>query len=141
MPITVKVTVHEAIRTPSLRAERRARLLAVLVLAGGLAVLGGGGSASAGSHAANGRIAYVSDGACRFDPALKNEDIFSMAPDGTGKADLSRNPNPDGAPAWSADGTRLAFVRNGGPRGDRTEEMRVEEEGDRKCTPRWPPDQ
>jgi hypothetical protein len=69
----------------------------VLVLVGALAVLGGGGSASAGSQAANGRIACVSDGVCRFDPFLNNEDIFSMAPDGTGKADLSRKPNLDGA--------------------------------------------
>jgi Tol biopolymer transport system component len=148
VPITVKVTVHEAIRTPSPRAERRARLLAVLVLVGGLAVLGGGGSASAGSQAANGRIAYVSDGACRFDPALKNEDIFSMAPDGTGKADLSRNPNPDGAPAWSADGTRLAFVRPGKGSSDDIFVMTSNGKGQRNLTrtspddanPDWTPD-
>src|SRR5215510_5317090 len=91
---------------------RRRSVLTVLALTGTLAVLGGG-SANAGSQAANGRIAYVSDAACRFDPALKNEDVFSMAPDGSGKADLTRSANPDGSPAWSADGTRLAFVRPG----------------------------
>ena len=73
------------------------------------------GSANAGSEAANGRIAFVSDAACRFDPSLKNEDIFSMAPDGSGKADLTRSPDPDGSPAWSADGTKLAFTRPARP--------------------------
>jgi len=100
----VVVTADKGIRRPS--------VLTVLALAGALAVLGGG-SANAGSQAANGRIAYVSDAACRFDPTLKNEDIFSMAPDGSGKEDLTRSPNPDGSPAWSTDGTRVAFVRPG----------------------------
>src|SRR6187200_2013153 len=90
------------------RRSRSCSILAVLVLAGAVAAIAGG-SANAGSQATNGRIAYVSDAACRFDPTLKNEDIFSMAPDGSGKADLTRNANPDGAPAWSADGTKLAF--------------------------------
>jgi hypothetical protein len=87
------------------RSIPRRSVVAVLVLTGALAALGGG-SANAGSQAANGRIAYVSDAACRFDPTLNNEDIFSMAPDGSGKADLTRSPNPDGSPAWSADGAR-----------------------------------
>lgn len=92
--------------------RRRSVLVAVLALTGTLAVLGGG-SANARSQAANGRIAYVSDGACRFDPTLKNEDVFSMAPDGSGKADLTRNADPDGSPSWSADGSKVAFVRPG----------------------------
>ena len=94
------------------RGMRRRSVLAVLSLAGALAVLGGG-SASAGSQVANGRIAYVSDAACRFDPTQKNEDIFSMLPDGSGKADLTNSADPDGSPAWSADGALLAFVRPG----------------------------
>jgi len=94
------------------RPSRSHSILAVLVLAGAVAAIAGG-SADAGSQAANGRIAYVSDAACRFDPTLKNEDIFSMAPDGSGKADLTRSPDPDGSPAWSTDGTRLALTRPG----------------------------
>src|SRR5262245_29475043 len=94
------------------RGTRRRPVLIVLVLAGTVAAIAGG-SANAGSQVANGRIAYVSDGACRFDPTLKNEDIFSMAPDGSGRADLTRSANPDGSPSWSADGSRLAFVRPG----------------------------
>ena len=125
----------------------RARLLAVLLLGGALAGLGGG-SANAGSQATNGRIAFVSDGACRFDPAVKNEDVFSMAPDGTGKANLSRNANPDSAPAWSADGTRLAFTRPGKGGGEDVFVMNADGKGQRNLTrsspddanPDWAPD-
>jgi TolB protein len=122
------------------------RRLGVLVAMG--ALLAFGGSASAGSQASNGRIAYVSDGACRFDPAVRNEDIFSMAPDGTGKADLSRNANPDGAPAWSPDGTSLAFVRPGKGNNDDVFVMSSNGKGQRNLTktspddanPDWTPD-
>ena len=75
------------------RPIRSRSILAVLVLAGAVAAIAGG-SANAGSQAANGRIAYVSDAACRFDPTLKNEDIFSMAPDGSGKVDLDEERQP-----------------------------------------------
>jgi len=81
MPMRVVVTADKGIRRPS--------VLTVLALAGALVVLGGG-SANAGSQAANGRIAYVSDAACRFDPTLKNEDIFSMAPDGSRSSGQAR---------------------------------------------------
>jgi Tol biopolymer transport system component len=97
---------------PADRSIRTRAVLTVLALAGAVAAIAGG-SADAGSQAANGRIAYVSDAACRFGPTLKNDDIFSMAPDGSGKADLTMSANPDGAPAWSADGTKLAFTRPG----------------------------
>jgi Tol biopolymer transport system component len=125
----------------------RARLLGALLLAGALAVLGGG-SATAGSQATNGRIAFVSDGACRFDPATKNDDVFSIAPDGTGKANLSRNANPDSAPSWSADGTRLAFTRAGKGGGDDVFVMNANGKGQRNLTrsspedanPDWSPD-
>ena len=77
------------------RARARIGLCAALACTAALIVLGGG-SASARSQAANGRIAYVSDGGCRFEPSLKNEDIFSMNSDGSGKVDLSRNVEPEG---------------------------------------------
>src|SRR4249919_1150239 len=105
MPMRAFVTSDRPLRSRS--------ILAVLVLAGAVAAIAGAMAANAGSQAANGRIAYVSDAACRFDPTLKNEDIFSMAPDGSGKVDLTRSANPDGSPAWSADGTKLAFTRPG----------------------------
>jgi Tol biopolymer transport system component len=129
------------------KSIRRRSVLAVLALTGALAVLGGG-SANAGSQAANGRIAYVSDAACRFDPTLQNEDIFSMAPDGSGKADLTRSPNPDGSPAWSADGARVAFVRPGKGNNDDVFVMNANGKAQRNVTktspddadPDWTPD-
>jgi hypothetical protein len=131
-------------------SDRRIRsrsILAVLVLAGTVAAIAGG-SANAGSQAANGRIAYVSDAACRFDPTLKNEDIFSMAPDGSGEADLTRSANPDGSPAWSADGTMLAFTRPGKANNDDVFVMSSSGKAQRNVTktspddanPDWTPD-
>src|SRR6478609_2231576 len=139
MPMRVLVTSDRPIRSRS--------ILAVLVLAGAVAVIAGG-SANAGSQAANGRIAYVSDAACRFDPTLKNEDIFSMAPDGSGKADLTRSANPDGSPAWSADGTKLAFTRPGKANNDDVFVMGSNGKAQRNVTktspddanPDWSPD-
>jgi len=50
-----------------------------------------------------GRIAFVSnrDG---------NLEIYIMNADGSGETNLTRNPDPDFAPAWSPDGAQLAFV-------------------------------
>ena len=126
---------------------RRRSVLTVVALSAAVAAIAGG-SANAGSQAANGRIAYVSDAACRFDPTLKNEDVFSMAPDGSGKADLTRNANPDGAPAWSADGTMLAFTRPGKANNDDVFVMTSNGKGQRNVTktspddanPDWTPD-
>jgi Tol biopolymer transport system component len=139
MPMNVLVTSGSPIRSRS--------VLTVLLLAGSIAATAGG-SANAGSQAVNGRIAYVSDAACRFDPNLKNDDIFSMAPDGSGKADLTRSVNPDAAPAWSADGTRLALTRPGKANNDDVWVMSSNGKGQKNVTntspddgnPDWSPD-
>ena len=139
MPMKVSVTHDRRIRSRS--------VLTVLVLAASVAAIAGG-SANAGSQAANGRIAYVSDAACRFDPNLKNDDIFSMAPDGSGKADVTRSVNPDAAPAWSADGTKLAFTRPGKAGNDDVWVMSSNGKGQKNVTntspddgnPDWSPD-
>ena len=43
-----------------------------------------------------------------------NAEIFIVAPDGTSKRNISRNPAWDGDPAWSPAGTELAFTRRTG---------------------------
>jgi TolB protein len=50
----------------------------------------------------NGRIAFARD---------SPHQIFAMAPDGTDLTRLTISPMPNWDPAWSADGTRIAFVR------------------------------
>ena len=56
------------------------------------------------SAAVTGRIAFVSnrDG---------NDEIYVMKADGTGLRRLTNDPAEDLEPAWSSDGTQLAFVR------------------------------
>src|SRR5215203_4896936 len=127
---------------------RSSSLLAVLMLAGAVAAIAGAVAADAGSQAANGRIAYVSDAACRFEPAVKNEDLFSMAPDGLGKTDLTRSASPDASPAWSADGMMLAFTRPGKANNDDVFVMSSNGKAQRNVTntspddanPDWAPD-
>src|SRR3954469_3700262 len=52
----------------------------------------------------NGKIAFDSnrDG---------NEEIYVMNPDGTGQTRLTNDPAGDFGPAWSPDGTKIAFNR------------------------------
>lgn len=61
--------------------------------------------ASASFPGTNGRIAYRD----------LSGDLWSMQADGTGRIQLTSSDGPDGMPAWSADGTKIAFIsgRNG----------------------------
>ena len=93
----------------------------VTTLARGAAALLAGAVASAplalpapGSAAVapNGKIAYVAFGPADipFGPP-EQADIWVMEPDGTGRVNLTDSPSIDDTePAWSPDGTRLAFV-------------------------------
>jgi Tol biopolymer transport system component len=59
----------------------------------------------------NGRIAYEStrDG---------DSEIFTINPDGTGETQLTSNSVTDNQPAWSPDGTKIAFASDEGGLGD-----------------------
>jgi Tol biopolymer transport system component len=72
------------------------------------------GEPAAQTAASNGKIAYVG-----FDAEAGKQDIYTMNPDGTGRANLTRNytdpdwsplSNADGSPEWSPDGTKISFT-------------------------------
>ena len=55
----------------------------------------------------NGKIAFASDA----DGGQGNWDIYVMNPDGTGLTRLTSDPSVASRPAWSPDGTKIAFER------------------------------
>ena len=60
----------------------------------------------------NGKIAFVSN---RDTVGTANLEIYTMDPDGSDVQRLTTDPQPDDNPAWSADGSKIAFdgFRNG----------------------------
>jgi len=88
--------------TPSRRASR---LLATIVTTGATLFSGvlTAGAASAAVPGGNGSIVFTStrDG---------NLEIYSMRPDGSSQVNLSAHPSADQDPAWSPNGSRIAFA-------------------------------
>jgi TolB protein len=76
------------------------------VLAGACALLIGASSASASFPGRAGKIAFVSD-------ASGSSDILVMNADGSGRESLTSGTTEDIDPAWSPEGSRLVFVRDG----------------------------
>ncbi len=68
-------------------------------------------SAAAAQTQANGRIAYTT---CDYNPAVGTVcDVWTMNPDGSGQVNLTNTPDiNETQPAWSADGARLAYMRD-----------------------------
>src|SRR2546425_746704 len=59
-------------------------------------------SANAAFPGRNGKIAFASSRG-------GNSDIYTMNPDGTDVTQLTTDPGDDSEPAWSPDGTKIAF--------------------------------
>lgn len=80
------------------------KLLACLLLVGAQSPVWG-------ATATNGDIAYV---ACEYDTAFGQVcDIWVMGPDGSNPHNITNTPDvSESQPAWSADGTKLAYTRD-----------------------------
>jgi Tol biopolymer transport system component len=81
-----------------------ALVLAALVAAGSLPLMSTE-PAEAAFPGANGEIAFVSD-------RDGDRDIYAMNQSGTGLRRLTNDPKEDRGPAWSPDGSKMAFMRS-----------------------------
>lgn len=93
------ISVILAAVIPRLRTRVTA---AAAVIAAGFLLTAPAGPGTAGGL--NGRVAVVSG-------ASGNDDIVSIGIDGSAPAVLTNDPHPETDPAYSPDGTRIAFVR------------------------------
>ncbi|TML32876.1 MAG: hypothetical protein E6G24_09175, partial [Actinobacteria bacterium] len=91
----------------------------------------------------NGFIAFASSR-----PSYTVGDIWVMAPDGTGQRNLTNDGvRVNGSPAWSPDGTEIAYVRDGAAFGSEIWIMNADGSNEQRLTsgyydgsPAWSPD-
>jgi len=107
---------------------RRPIILAVFTLTAALSVASGH-PARAGFPGKNGVLVFSTEG-----------DIAVVRPDGGGFRYLTSGPEEDTDPSWSADGSRIAFVRDGVIHTMRASGSRVRTTGRYGSDPRWFPD-
>ncbi len=91
-----------------------ALLLAASVAAGVLVTVIEARPAEAAFPGTNGKIAFASarTTGTGVDNPEGDWEIFTMNPDGTGLSQLTFNTSVNREPAWSSDGTEIAFVSN-----------------------------
>ena len=77
-----------------------------VALIAAVALLGLPSAAHAAFPGANGKIAFVSD---RDAPGTGTTDIYTMNPDGSDVRRLTTDSHSDDHPAWSPDGSKIAF--------------------------------
>jgi dipeptidyl aminopeptidase/acylaminoacyl peptidase len=99
-------------------------------------------SAHATFPGANGKIAFEGNSS-----KYSFGDIWAVNPDGTGPTDLSNNAASDGQPAWSPDGTKIAFYSPSAGNldiytmnADGTGRARLTTNPDNEGNPAWSPD-
>ncbi len=94
-------------------------------------------------HEARGQILFVSD----RENVGGNPDIFVMEADGAGAVNLTRDPDDDAVPAWSPDGSTIAYARGNGPQAeiwlmaaDGSNQRKLTTTGGYAYRPTWAPD-